>query len=51
MDVLNALFRWLHILAGIGWIGILVVFWIFPRIFEPIFWSVVHLLYPEVRYG
>ena len=37
--------------SGIGWIGILLVFWIFPRIFEPIFWSAVHLLYPEVRYG
>jgi Zn-dependent protease len=36
--------------SGIGWIGMLVVFWIFPRIFEPIFWSVVHLLCPEVRY-
>jgi Zn-dependent protease len=37
--------------SGIGWIGMLLVFWFFPRIFEPVFWSVVHLLYPEVRYG
>ena len=26
MDVLNALFRWLHILAGIIWIGMLYFF-------------------------
>jgi Zn-dependent protease len=37
--------------SGIGWIGMLLVFWFFPRIFEPVFWGVVHLLYPEVRYG
>ena len=37
--------------SGVGWFGILIAWWIFSQIFDPIFWAAVSLLYPEVSYG
>ena len=37
--------------SGVGWFGILIAWWIFSQIFDPIFWVAVSLLYPEVSYG
>lgn len=37
--------------SGIGWIGILFAWWVFPRLFDPLFLLAVNLLYPEARYG
>jgi Zn-dependent protease len=35
----------------VGWIGILVAWWIFDEIFGPIFLAAVNLLYPEFGYS
>jgi hypothetical protein len=35
----------------VGWIGILVAWWIFDEIFGPIFLAAVNLLYPEFSYS
>jgi Zn-dependent protease len=37
--------------SGIGWVGILIAWWIFPRIFQPLFLTAVNLLYPEVTFS
>ncbi len=37
--------------AGLGWIGILVAWQVFDKVFEPVFLVAVNLLYPGVRYG
>jgi Zn-dependent protease len=36
---------------GIGWLGILVAWQIFPYVFQPLMGLVLALLYPGVRYG
>ncbi|MFQ5746733.1 MAG: site-2 protease family protein [Gemmatimonadota bacterium] len=36
---------------GLGWIGILVAWQLFDRIYHPMFLLSVNLLYPHVRYG
>ncbi len=43
--------RELQRMPGIGWIGILVAWHVFPHIFDPIFTFTLQLLYPDVRYG
>ena len=37
--------------SGIGWFGILIAWWIFPKVYDPVFLFAVNLLYPEVTYG
>ena len=37
--------------GGIGWLGILAAWWIFPSVYQPIFIAAVNLLYPEASYG
>lgn len=37
--------------SGMAWIGLLLVWWVFPRLFDPVFLAAVNLLYPEAHYG
>jgi Zn-dependent protease len=36
---------------GLGFIGIIVAWWLFPALFQPIFLLFVNLLYPGVHYA
>jgi Zn-dependent protease len=37
--------------SGAAWLGILVAWFLFGRVFGPVFWLCIGWLYPEMRYG
>lgn len=37
--------------TGYAWLGLLAAWWIFPKLYHPLFLAAVNLLYPEASYG